>query len=71
MQKLSPREQTLKSIEDGFGGDTFRRKFSGDVAQCGCRWGRRAGFGGVLLLCPIHKAANGAQLAKFERERGK
>lgn len=55
-------------------GDTFKRTFNGDVAQCGCRWTRELGFGDVLHECPIHAAAGAVLLAKFERtlrEEGK
>jgi hypothetical protein len=50
-------------------GDTLKRRFDGDVAHCGCRWERRAGFGDVLVLCLFHKAWNAASYAKYERER--
>jgi len=36
-------------------GDTLRRTFIGDVAQCGCRWSRDSDFGDVLELCDTHK----------------
>jgi len=49
-------------------GDTYRRNFTGDVAQCGCRWERVAGFGNVLRLCLIHQAATDAAV---ERERSR
>lgn len=48
-------------------GDTFKRRFTDDVAQCGCRWGRQPGWGDVLRECPIHKQAGDAWLAAFER----
>jgi hypothetical protein len=35
-------------------GDIYARRFSGGVAQCGCRWVREAGYGDVLQLCPLH-----------------
>ena len=51
---MTPREKTAKSLADGYGGDIYRRRFVGDVAQCGCRWQRFAAFGDVLILCPMH-----------------
>ncbi len=50
-------------------GDTFKRRFDGDVAQCGCRWQRVAGLGDVLTECPIHAAAGKVRYERFERER--
>lgn len=52
---MTPRERTEQSIKDGFGGDTYRRRFDGDVAQCGCAWTKEPGYGDVLKLCPIHE----------------
>ncbi len=58
-------------------GDTFKRNFTGDVAQCGCRWirgpitlpdGSVVGFGDVLHECPIHQAAGAVLLERFKRE---
>lgn len=50
-------------------GDIFNRNFTGDVAQCGCRWTREPGFGDVLRLCTIHQQASDANYSKFERAR--
>ncbi len=63
------RRRTEQSIADGYGGDTYRRKFTGNVAQCGCYWAREPQFGDVLNLCAIHAAANRVEFAKFEAER--
>lgn len=62
-------------------GDTFRRVFDGDIAQCGCRWifddprhVERGVRGWVLDLCVFHRQASDALGAKFERlqkRRGK
>lgn len=49
-------------------GDTFHRRFIGDVAQCGCRWTRTREYGDVLVECPLHKAAGQARFARFERK---
>ncbi len=49
-------------------GDSFRRVFEGDVAQCGCRW-TRSSHGDVLIECPIHAASTAARVSRFERER--
>ena len=66
----SARERTQQSLNDGFGGDTYRRReIAPGLYQCGCRWARaedvpeayEAGArGDVLLQCPIHAAATGA-----------
>jgi hypothetical protein len=48
-----------RSVEHG---DTYRRTFTGDVAQCGCTWKREAGWGDVLHECPIHAAATRASM---------
>lgn len=50
-------------------GDTLKRRFTGCVAQCGCRWERVKGFGDVLRLCPMHDAWNTASYEQYERER--
>jgi hypothetical protein len=47
-------------------GDTFRRNFTGNTAQCGCSWSREVGFGDVLHQCPIHQAAADARRANGE-----
>jgi hypothetical protein len=56
-------------MSDGsdFGGDIRRRRFDGDVAQCGCRWRRDPDYGDVLVECPIHQAATAASVAAFDR----
>jgi hypothetical protein len=48
--------------------DTYKRNFSGNLAQCGCRWVREA-VGDVLKQCPIHHAATVASVMRFEAER--
>jgi len=65
MKKLSPKERTLQSIKDGFGGDSYRRiEVSPGIYQCGCRWIRLENeevcegtfiTGDVLIECPFHK----------------
>ena len=52
-------------------GDDFKRNFTGDTAQCGCRWERQPGLGDVLVQCPIHDAATRAEIARFERQRAR
>jgi len=65
MKKLSPKERTLQSIKDGFGGDPYRRiEVSPGIYQCGCKWiyldneevceGTFV-TGDVLIECPFHK----------------
>jgi len=49
--------------------DSYRRRFDGDTAQCGCRWERWPDFGDVLVECPIHKQATAASVERLERER--
>jgi hypothetical protein len=65
MKKLSPKERTLRSIKDSFGGDSYRcREVSLNVYQCGCKWIRLEHeevcegifiTGDVLIECPLHK----------------
>jgi hypothetical protein len=65
MKKLSPKERTLQSIKDGFGGDSYRRKeVSPNLYQCGCKWVHLEHeevcegifiTGDVLIECPLHK----------------
>lgn len=56
-------------------GDTFNRNWTGDVAQCGCRWAldhpdfMDVARGWILIQCPLHKQASDALVRKFERER--
>ena len=53
-------------------GDSFSRIKSGpDEYQCGCRWQRTKWAGDVLKLCPIHRQASAARLARAERERAR
>ena len=65
---------TLHGMEHqkGCTGDNYRRKWNGDVAQCGCRWERQKKTGqfvsDVLLLCPIHKQASLAEYKRWRRE---
>lgn len=54
---------------DGSDGDSFKRRWDGDVAQCGCQWTRQAEWGDVLVQCAIHQQATNAWVAEFERER--
>jgi hypothetical protein len=49
-------------------GDTYKRNFDGNVAQCGCMWVRRP-EGDRLIECVFHHEATKASVAKFERER--
>lgn len=56
-------------MKPGDDGDSFRRIWNGDTAQCGCRWTREPGAGDVLVECPIHRQAGAAALARFERKR--
>lgn len=67
----SDYDQRPGTFERKCTGDTFRRNFTGDVAQCGCRWERRDGFGDVLVECPIHQAAGKVLLDRFERSRSR
>ena len=59
-----------RSVEHG---DPYQRTFTGNVAQCGCRWtrgpitmpdGSQVGFGDVLHECPLHRAASQARLGR-------
>lgn len=50
-------------------GDTFKRVFDGDIAQCGCQWIKHPGYNDVLVLCEFHRQASDAQFARFERKR--
>lgn len=48
--------------------DKFKRNFSGDVAQCGCRWQSMPediGTGDMLVECQIHKQASRALYRKI------
>jgi N6-adenosine-specific RNA methylase IME4 len=55
-------------------GDTYRRVFTGDVAQCGCYWVRDAPehvalgvHGDVLVECAFHQQVSQARHVHFER----
>jgi hypothetical protein len=59
--------------------DVYRRTFSGDVAQCGCRWergpitlpnGTHIGFGDVLMECAIHGAATARSSRRLASMKG-
>lgn len=49
--------------------DTYRRRFDGDVAQCGCRWERQPDYGDVLVQCPLHQAHTDSFVREMERKR--
>lgn len=67
----SPKERTLRSLQDGFGGDTYRRRETTPGRfQCGCYWAKahqvpgatQAGVtGDVLVQCPLHQRATEAK----------
>lgn len=49
-------------------GDSYKRRFSGNVAQCGCRW-IQAPEGDRLLECLFHAEATKANVERFEATR--
>lgn len=74
LEAMTPRERTLKSIRDGFGGDSYRRR---EIApgryQCGCRWVRAEDVpkawalgvrADILVLCPLHGRHTAATVRK-------
>jgi hypothetical protein len=75
MRKLFQRRccdtQPDESHASGCTGDCYRRTFTGDVAQCGCRWERRTSgpvLGDVLVECALHAAATRSTLSSVLRE---
>lgn len=49
--------------------DSYKRRYiAPDLYQCGCKWERQKEYGDVLILCPIHDAANKAEYEVFERK---
>ena len=59
---MTPRARTEQSLRDGYGGDSKRRRFDGNRAQCGCEWRRDPQYGDVLEECPLHAAATRASV---------
>lgn len=52
-------------------GDIFKRiKIDADHYRCGCYWTREPGFGDVLNLCHIHKAASEARIRRLMKWDG-
>jgi len=53
---------------DSTSGDSYKRIWRGDRAQCGCYWTRIKEYGDVLKECPIHKAATIATVKRIQRK---